>query len=118
MTLTEFKLWLTQLIFDKQGALPDFNDWKVIKEKLDTVHDTEPLPAFNLNLMDDLRYFNEKLLTCNKLPETYKYLQQIKALTATLNGRQIDLENNYDTTITKNKKEEIIPTFFNTYDGN
>jgi hypothetical protein len=37
MTIDEFKTWLTDLIANKKGALPDLNDWKTIKEKLDSV---------------------------------------------------------------------------------
>lgn len=37
VTIDEFRTWLYQLIQDKKGALPDLNDWKVIKEQLDKV---------------------------------------------------------------------------------
>lgn len=37
MTIGEFKTWLTRLIHAKQGALPDFDDWKQIKAALDSV---------------------------------------------------------------------------------
>ncbi len=37
ITIDEFRTWLQQLIADKKGALPDLNDWKLIKEQLDKV---------------------------------------------------------------------------------
>lgn len=37
ITIDEFRSWLVQLIQDKKGALPDLNDWKLIKEQLDKV---------------------------------------------------------------------------------
>lgn len=37
LSIDEFRAWLTQLIQDKKGALPDLNDWKLIKEQLDKV---------------------------------------------------------------------------------
>lgn len=37
LSFEAFKAWLNQLITDKKGALPDLNDWKLIKEKLDKV---------------------------------------------------------------------------------
>ncbi len=37
LTVDEFRTWLNQLIQDKKGALPDLNDWKLIKEHLDKV---------------------------------------------------------------------------------
>ncbi len=37
LTIDEFRAWLNQLIQDKKGALPDLDDWKVIKEHLDKV---------------------------------------------------------------------------------
>lgn len=40
MTIREFKAWLTGLIVGKRGVLPDIEDWKQIKDKLDIV-DTE-----------------------------------------------------------------------------
>lgn len=37
LSIDEFRAWLNQLIQDKKGALPDLNDWKLIKEQLDRV---------------------------------------------------------------------------------
>ena len=37
ITLTEFKAWLAGLIRGKQGAIPDLEDWKAIRETLDKV---------------------------------------------------------------------------------
>lgn len=37
LTIDEFRTWLNQLITDKKGALPDMNDWKVIREQLEKV---------------------------------------------------------------------------------
>ncbi|MDE1830608.1 MAG: hypothetical protein KGI25_09825 [Thaumarchaeota archaeon] len=37
ITIDEFRSWLAQLIQDKKGALPDLDDWKLIKEQLDRV---------------------------------------------------------------------------------
>lgn len=37
LSIDEFRSWLNQLIQDKKGALPDLNDWKLIKEQLDKV---------------------------------------------------------------------------------
>lgn len=37
VTIDEFRSWLHQLIQDKKGALPDLDDWKLIKEHLDKV---------------------------------------------------------------------------------
>lgn len=47
-----FKSWLNQLIADKKGALPDLNDWKLIKEKLEkvTVSKTIWVDYSNINL--------------------------------------------------------------------
>lgn len=36
-TIDEFRAWLARLIQDKRGALPDLDDWKLIKEQLDKV---------------------------------------------------------------------------------
>lgn len=37
ITIDEFRTWLYQMIQDKKGALPDLDDWKMIKEQLDKV---------------------------------------------------------------------------------
>lgn len=37
ITFNEFKQWLTGLIEGKKGGLPDFDDWELIKKKLDSV---------------------------------------------------------------------------------
>lgn len=37
ITLNEFKAWLVGLIRGKNGKLPDFEDWKLIKEMLDKI---------------------------------------------------------------------------------
>jgi hypothetical protein len=37
ITFREFKDWLNQLIASKRGALPNLDDWKLIKEKIDQV---------------------------------------------------------------------------------
>lgn len=39
-TIEEFRTWLYQMIQDKKGALPDLDDWKIIKEQLDKVGTT------------------------------------------------------------------------------
>lgn len=38
MTYIEFKKWLTEMIVAKGGELPDYNDWKEIKQKMDLVN--------------------------------------------------------------------------------
>lgn len=37
ISIDEFRSWLYQLVQDKKGALPDLDDWKMIKEQLDKV---------------------------------------------------------------------------------
>ena len=37
ITYDEFRAWLTGLIRGKRGALPDLNDWKIIKTMMDKV---------------------------------------------------------------------------------
>lgn len=37
ITFDEFRAWLTGLIVGKRGALPDIDDWKMIKEMMDKV---------------------------------------------------------------------------------
>jgi hypothetical protein len=37
ISIDEFRNWLHKLIQDKKGAIPDLNDWKLIKEQLDKV---------------------------------------------------------------------------------
>lgn len=81
MTFSEFKKWLTQLVIDKKGALPDLNDWKVIKEKLDSVKPdvvdysgmiskldyTDP----NISMMDDMEYFMHRFNKSLGIPSSY-----------------------------------------------
>lgn len=50
ITFDEFRSWLAGLIRGKNGALPDLEDWKVIKRMIDKVtveHETTyiPIPA-------------------------------------------------------------------------
>ena len=37
ITFVEFRSWLAGLIRGKKGALPDLDDWRVIKEMIDKV---------------------------------------------------------------------------------
>lgn len=37
ISIDDFRIWINELIQDKKGALPDLNDWKLIKEQLDKV---------------------------------------------------------------------------------
>ena len=37
ITFDEFRAWLTGLIRGKNGALPDLNDWKLIRMMMDKV---------------------------------------------------------------------------------
>lgn len=39
ISVSEFKSFINELIREKGGALPDFNDWKQIKKKLDLLDD-------------------------------------------------------------------------------
>lgn len=41
ISIGDFRSWLTKLIEDKKGALPNLDDWKLIKEKLDQVEDQQ-----------------------------------------------------------------------------
>lgn len=42
ITIAEFKSWLAGLIQGKRGALPDMEDWKLIKQMLDKVKENNP----------------------------------------------------------------------------
>lgn len=44
ITIKEFKAWLTGLVVGKGGALPDLDDWKMIKQMIDKVEE-EPAPV-------------------------------------------------------------------------
>lgn len=139
MSLDAFKKWLNQLIADKKGALPDLNDWKLIKENLDKVKistadddefdgqglalgeidgshwfeseksivDPMPLARFDLNILDDLQYFQQKVERALRLPASY--LQDVEKVTnsyntvhciqaAYYNNKPVTLDNTYGKT--------------------
>lgn len=58
ITIDEFRSWLHQLIQDKKGALPDLNDWKVIKNQLDKVdkRSTSDETGYSIIQNDDDEY--------------------------------------------------------------
>lgn len=84
MSLDQFKTWLAQLIVDKKGALPDFNDWKLIKQQLDRVktYDTVDFDLSGMNDMYtiDLKYWMEsqhfKHMQSNAIPSSY-YINEV-----------------------------------------
>lgn len=43
ITFDEFRAWLAGLIRGKNGALPDLNDWKIIKQMIDKVKVEQPV---------------------------------------------------------------------------
>ncbi len=136
MTLNEFKNWLTQLIVDKKGALPSFDDWKLIKENLESIEDPEVTHERKIfqSMKEDLDYFQSMLMKGLQIPQIFYSCgeqYELPPTAITYNGIKIDLDNNYDTTRhaiatsteneTENKDEifeEGTNSYFRAYDGN
>lgn len=47
ITFEQFKTWLTQLIVEKKGQVPDVNDWKQIKQMMDKVAPDTAAPTLS-----------------------------------------------------------------------
>jgi hypothetical protein len=46
ITFGEFKAWMAGLVLGKGGAIPDVNDWKMIKKMMDKVVEVQPIEPF------------------------------------------------------------------------
>lgn len=73
ITFSEFEMWLQGLIEGKNGALPDFDDWKRIKEMMDRVvpdvqEIVSPAPVDLYRLYPTYPYVGPTWVTPNTIP--------------------------------------------------
>lgn len=65
ITVAEFKAWLEGLVFGKRGALPDLEDWKMIKQMVDRIKEQpvedKSYPSVDWDLIKKITEDNKKV---------------------------------------------------------
>jgi hypothetical protein len=67
ITASEFQKFVTKLVRDKKGALPDVADWKKLKQQMDRIYDPEKCKCGTSRLPEGVEEVDTDTLTVQKI---------------------------------------------------